>query len=41
MSDAEVASLAGRLDALPAGGAVSDRELLLIVAIVILVVLLL
>ncbi|MGQ0547280.1 MAG: PA2779 family protein [Betaproteobacteria bacterium] len=41
MSDAEVVSLAGRLDAVPAGGAVSDRELILILLIVILVMLLL
>ncbi len=34
MSDAEVRSLAGRLDALPAGGAVSNDDLLLIIVIV-------
>ena len=41
MTDAEVASLAGRLDTLPAGGAISDRELILIALVVILVLLLL
>jgi len=38
MSDAEVRSLAGRLDALPAGGAVSNDDLLLIIVIVLLIV---
>ena len=38
MSDAEVRQLAGRLDALPAGGAVSNEELLLIIIIVLLIV---
>ena len=41
MSHAEVLSLAGRLDALPAGGAISDRELILILLVVVLVLLLL
>ncbi len=40
MSDGEVAQLAGRLDALPAGGRLSNEEVLLIVIIVLLVVLL-
>lgn len=40
MSDSEVAQLAGRLDALPAGGAISNDELLLIIIIVLLVALL-
>ena len=39
MSEAEVASLAGKLDALPAGGALNNQDLLLIVIIVLLVVL--
>ena len=38
MSDAEVRSLAGRLDALPAGGAVSNDDLLLIIVLVLLIV---
>ncbi len=38
MSDAEVRSLAGRLDALPAGGRLSNEELLLIIVIVLLIV---
>jgi len=38
MSDAEVRSLAGRLDALPAGGAVSNDDLLLIIVMVLLIV---
>ena len=40
MSDGEVAQLAGRLDALPAGGAITNDELLLIIIIVLLVALL-
>jgi hypothetical protein len=40
MSDAEVAQLAGRLDALPAGGAITNDELLLIIVIILLVALL-
>jgi hypothetical protein len=40
MSDAEVAQLAGRLDALPAGGAITNQELGLIILVVILVLLL-
>ena len=39
MTDAEVAQLAGRIDALPAGGALSNQELGLIILIVILVLL--
>jgi hypothetical protein len=38
MSDEEVRSLAGRLDALPAGGALSNEQLLLIIVIVLLVI---
>jgi len=38
MSDAEVTQLAGRLDALPAGGAISNEQLLLIIVIVLLVI---
>jgi len=41
MSDAEVRQLAGRLDALPAGGALSNEQLLLIVIIVLLLVIIL
>jgi hypothetical protein len=40
MSEAEVASLAGRLDALPAGGALSNQDFLIILIIVLIVVLL-
>ena len=40
MSDGEVAQLAGRLDALPAGGALTNEELLLIIVIVLLVAIL-
>jgi hypothetical protein len=40
MSDTEVAQLAGRLDALPAGGAITNDELLLIIIIVLLVAIL-
>lgn len=38
MSDAEVRQLAGRLDALPAGGAISNEQLLLIIIIILLIV---
>ena len=38
MTDEEVRQLAGRLNALPAGGAVSNEQLLLIIIIVLLVV---
>jgi hypothetical protein len=41
MSDREVAQLAGRLDALPAGGAISNQELMLIIIVILLVALLL
>ena len=41
MTDVEVSQLAGRLDALPAGGAISNEQLLLIVIIVLLLVILL
>jgi hypothetical protein len=41
MSEAEVASLAGKLDALPAGGALSNQDLILILIVVLLVVILL
>lgn len=41
MSDQEVRLLAGRLDALPAGGALSNTDFLLIVIVVILAVVLL
>lgn len=40
LSDAEVASLAGKIDTLPAGGALSNTELILIVLIVILIAIL-
>jgi uncharacterized protein DUF6627 len=38
MSDAEVRQLAGRLDAIPAGGALSNTDLLIIVIIVLLII---
>jgi hypothetical protein len=41
MSEAEVASLAGKLDALPAGGALSNQDLVLILIVILLVVILL
>lgn len=41
MSDEEVRLLAGRLDALPAGGALSNTDFLLVVLIIVLVVVLL
>jgi hypothetical protein len=40
MSDAEVLSLAGRLDALPAGGALSNEQVLLVILLVLLLVIL-
>ncbi|HEY6822746.1 MAG TPA: PA2779 family protein [Burkholderiales bacterium] len=40
MSDAEVRTVAGKLDALPAGGALSNTDFLLVVIIVILLVVL-
>jgi hypothetical protein len=41
MSDTEVAQLAGRIDALPAGGVLSDHDLLVILLVVVIVALLL
>jgi len=41
MSEAEVASLAGRLDALPAGGALNNQDFLFIIIVILLVVVLL
>jgi len=41
MSDAEVRSLAGRLDALPAGGELSTRDLLILIIVVLLLVIVL
>jgi hypothetical protein len=41
MSDAEVSQLAGRLDALPAGGAMSTEEWLLVIVVILLVVIIL
>ena len=38
MSEAEVASLAGKLDALPAGGALSNQDFIIILLIVLLIV---
>ncbi|HUG75903.1 MAG TPA: PA2779 family protein [Burkholderiales bacterium] len=38
MTEAEVRSLAGRLDALPAGAQVSDRNLLLLILLILLIV---
>ena len=40
MSEAEVASLAGKLDQLPAGGALSNQDLLLIIIVILLVIVL-
>jgi len=40
MSESEVASLAGKLDQLPAGGALSNQDLLLIVIVALLVIIL-
>lgn len=40
MSNEEVAQLAGRLDALPAGGEITNQELLLVIIIILLVALL-
>lgn len=39
MSDEEVLALAGKIDALPAGGALSNTELLLLIIIILLVAL--
>jgi len=41
MSDVEVSQLAGRLDALPAGGAMSTEEWLLVIVVILLVVIIL
>ena len=41
MSDAEVIALAGRLDALPAAGALSNEQLLIVVLLIILIAVLL
>jgi hypothetical protein len=41
MTPAEVAQVAGRLDSLPAGGAMSNRDLLLVILLVVLLVVLL
>lgn len=41
MTDAEVSQLAGRLDALPAGGALSTEEWLLIIVAILLVIIIL
>ena len=40
MSDSEVVTLAGRLDALPAGGALSNEQLVLIILLVVLIAIL-
>ena len=41
MSDAEVSQLAGRLDALPAGGAMSTEEWLLVIVVILLIIIIL
>ena len=41
MSEAEVASLAGKLDALPAGGALNNQDFLFIIIVILLVALVL
>ena len=41
MSEAEVASLAGKLDALPAGGALNNQDFLFIIIVILLIVVLL
>lgn len=41
MSEAEVASLAGKIDSLPAGGALSNQDLIIIILIILLIVVLL
>ncbi len=40
MSEAEIASLAGRLDALPAGGALSNQDFILILLLILLILVL-
>jgi hypothetical protein len=41
MTDAEVRQLAGRLDALPAGGTMSSEEWLLVIVVILLVIIIL
>ena len=41
MTDDEVHALAGRLDALPAGGAISNETLLIIIVIILLIIIIL
>jgi hypothetical protein len=41
MTDVEVSQLAGRLDALPAGGAMSTEEWLLVIVVILLVIIIL
>lgn len=41
MSEAEVAGLAGKLDALPAGGALSNQDFLLVLVVILLIIVLL
>jgi len=41
MTDAEVSQLAGRLNALPAGGALSTEEWLLVIVVILLVIIIL
>ena len=41
MTPAEVAQVAGRLDALPAGGAMSNQDLLLVILLIVLLILIL
>ena len=40
MTPAELAQVAGRLDSLPAGGAMSDRDLLLVILLIVLIAIL-
>jgi len=40
MSDGEVAALAGRLDSLPAGGALSNEQLVLVILLIVLIIVL-
>lgn len=41
MTPQEVSQLAGRLDALPAGGAISDRDLILVIILLLLLIIIL
>lgn len=41
MTDVEVSQLAGRLDALPAGGAISTEQWLLIIVVILLIIIIL